>query len=172
MVFSSEDISLRPVEAEDTFAMYCLENDSSIWLSSGIVQPTSRQSIIKFLSDTKNDIYKERQLRLAIEKRQQKQVVGFVDLFNFNPRHLRAEVGIGILNQYRKFGYAKESLHLLSEYASNVLFLHQLYACVLNNNEVAKNLFEIAGYKEISSLKDWYKTKNGFESVVIFQKIL
>lgn len=172
-LLSSEKITLRCVEPEDLFAMYALENDTSIWRVSSIFQPTSHRSISSFISSSDNDIFKDNQLRLTIELNcAEKDCVGFVDLFNFNSLHQRAEVGIGLLKPYRGHGYAVEALQILETYVSETLFLHQLYAMVSSDNTVALKLFEKMGYKKSGEFKDWLKTKDGLVNVNAFQKIL
>jgi diamine N-acetyltransferase len=172
-MLSSQTISLRPPEPADLLPMYVLENDAAIWRSTGIVQPVSRSVCASYLSSVKNDIYEERQLRFAIELNQPpKTTVGFIDLFNFSPRHLRAEIGIGLLQQHRGRGYAAEAVRLLEKYAAQVLFVRQLCATVIADNQPAMKLFDKMDYKRAGVLKEWFKAKEGFADVVFFQKIL
>ncbi len=170
---SSHTVRLRPTEPEDLLPMYALENDAAIWSSTGILQPVSRSVCASYLSSVRNDIYEEHQLRFTIELSQEpKSAVGFVDLFNFSPRHLRAEVGIGLLKQYRGEGYAAEAVQLLETYAAQVLFIHQLSATVIADNLPALKLFDKRHYSRVGVLKEWFKTKEYFADVVFFQKIL
>lgn len=172
-LLSSPTISLRHPEPDDMLAMYALENDTSIWRQSGTIQPVSRRTVMSYVSSGEGDIYKNLQLRLTIVQTcGDTSAVGFVDLFNFSPRHLRAEVGIGMLKEYRGRGYALEALRLLEEYSQQVLFLHQLCATVSADNIPALKLFEACCYAKAGLLTDWLKTKDGFADVCFFQKIL
>lgn len=173
-LLTSPIISLRPVEPEDVMLMYTLENDTTMWNTSSAVQPLSHKAITQFISNTQSDIYTEHQLRLTIQLHKDDTVssIGFVDLIDFSPRHLRAEVGIGLLPDYQKQSYGTIALQLLEDYASTTLFIHQLYAYVSPSNKVALSFFLKNGYQKIGELKDWIKTKEKYTHIDIFQKIL
>jgi len=79
-----------------------------------------------------------------------------LDLFEFDPRNRRAGLGILIADRAdRGKGFATEALHLVVEYAFQVLDLHQLYSNVRVDNESSVALFKKMGF-EITGLKqDW-----------------
>ena len=52
-------------------------------------------SLKQYIETNQNNLYEDKQLRLMIEN-PDKQVVGIIDLCNFDPFHHRAEVGIVI----------------------------------------------------------------------------
>ena len=52
-----------------------------------------------------------------IESVEEGTVIGMVDLVDFNPRHMRAEVGIVLGRDYRNRGYGTEVLALLENIA-------------------------------------------------------
>ncbi len=169
----SETMLLRPIEQRDLTLMYCLENNTSMWRASDAVQPMSRGTIMQYISSTQSDIYAEHQLRLTIELRTPVSVaIGFVDLTDFSPRHIRAEVGIGLLPEFQAKGYGVGALRLLERYAQGVLFLHQLYAYVASDNVGALRLFEKCGFKRSGKLTDWLKQGDSYSDVEIFQKII
>lgn len=97
--------------------------------------------------------------------------IGFVDLIDFSPRHLRAEVGIGMLAQYHNQGLGTQAMELLHQYASEILLLHQLYAYVSPDNVAAIRLFTKTGYQCIGKLQDWIKIKQKYTPICLFQKI-
>lgn len=170
MLLQSPTVKLRPIEPSDLPLMYKLENDTNMWVSANTTQPLSRSTIERYIRATTGDIYKDGQLRLVIEAHQHS--IGFIDLTDFSPRHLRAEVGIGILPEYRQQGLGSEALRLIEEYASQVLFIHQLYAYVDTDNEAGKSLFAKRGFCTVGNLDDWLKTTTSYRSIVIFQKII
>ena len=103
-------------------------------------------------------------------KPQTSKSVGFIDLTDFSPRHLRAEVGICLLPEYQSQRIGTEALRLVEEYAAQMLHIHQLYAYINPSNIISQRLFSSAGYQLAGILHDWVKTPDGYESIEIRQK--
>ena len=170
MFLSTEKISLRALEPTDLDFLYALENDVSVWEVSNTIAPFSRFVLQKYIDNAAADIYETRQLRLVIENNKG-EAVGAIDLFDFDPQHLRAGVGISVLVNFRKNKYASEALSLVKDYSRNFLNLHQLYAAVPENNEASLQLFRSSGFEECGLKKDWLKTPKGWKNIVEFQLV-
>jgi diamine N-acetyltransferase len=170
MQLSTETIVLRALEPTDLDFLYALENDVSVWEVSNTVAPFSRYVLQKYLENAAADIYETRQLRLVIENAKG-EAVGALDLFEFEPQHLRAGVGISILGSFRRNQYASEAMKLLKDYAGNFLNLHQLYAAVPEDNQASLQLFRKSGFVECGTKKDWLKTPKGWKNVVELQLV-
>ena len=95
---------------------------------------------------------------------------GAVDLYEFDPRNLRAGVGIVIDESKRKQGHALVGLNLLSEYAFNHLGVHQLYAEVPTSHDPSVRLFEKAGYLTGEIRKNWVRKGSLWLDVNLMQK--
>jgi diamine N-acetyltransferase len=106
-----------------------------------------------------------------IVSKENNEAVGTVDLFNFDPYHNRAEVGILVDRVHQKQGYAEQALNLLSKYVFNFLKLKQIYAHIPNRNEVSLRLFQRCNYKVSGKLTDWIKSGNDYQDVYILQLI-
>lgn len=167
-----KNISLRPIEPEDIDLLYRWENNMEIWEVSNTKTPFSRHILAQYLQESAKDIYELKQLRLIIQN-EQNNPVGAVDLFDFDPYHLRAGVGILIHNPAdRKQGYASNALQALSNYAMDILGLKQLYANIAADNAVSIQLFEKLGFKQAGIKKDWLKIAGGWKDEILFQKML
>ncbi|RRD02211.1 GNAT family N-acetyltransferase [Prevotella sp. OH937_COT-195] len=162
-------IILRALEPEDLEDLYLIENDRNLW-DVGITNvPYSRYSLREFIANTTNDIYADRQLRLVIDTEEER-VAGIVDLFNFDPRHSRAEVGIVMKTALRGRGIAKETLAELHRYVAEVLDIFQLYAVVPSSNEKSLRLFISQGYETTATLRQWLSIGNGYQDALLLQK--
>ena len=175
-MINGKNIALRALEPSDIDLMYQWENDTDIWPVSGTLTPFSRHTMEQFVKVAHQDIYTNKQLRLAIEMKtgsgSKKQTIGYIDLFDFDPAHLRAGVGILVADkQNRRKGYALEALKMLSDYAFNVLHLHQLYCHIHVNNEPSIRLFSSAGYKCNGELADWTLRNGSWVNVYFMQKV-
>ena len=106
---------LRAPEPEDLGVMMQFENTPSLWEVSTPTGPYSRFYLKQYIETNKNDLYEDRQLRLMIES-PEKRVVGIIDLFNFEPFHSKAEVGIVIGEAHRYQGIGELALLLLQEH--------------------------------------------------------
>ena len=154
---TTDTIRLRALEPEDLELLYGIENDSTLWNSGSTNVPYSRYVLHNYIATSSSDIYADKQLRLIIETADHRHV-GIADLVNFDPRHMRAEIGIVIIPAYRRNGYATYALRKLVSYATAILHLHQLYAIVAATNQPAIGLFTKAGFRASGRLTDWLRT--------------
>ena len=164
-------VRLRAIEPEDLDMLYGIENDTKLWNVSVTSVPYSRYTLYDYIANSKNDIYSDRQVRMMVENGGG-EVVGIVDLINFDPKHLRAEIGIVIKREYRNQGYAQAAIGEICDYALNVLHLHQLYALVNRDNPHSLKLFEKTGFSVSSELKDWLFDGKNYHNAVLMQPFL
>lgn len=164
-------VKLRALEPEDLEILYTIENNPSEWNVGATNVPYSRYVLRDYIANTTSDIYADRQLRLMVTN-DSGDTVGIVDLVNFEPRHLRAEIGIVILDRYRRHGYGEAALQKLITYARSILHLHQLYAIVPVSNTSCIQLFDKLEFKESHCLRKWLFGDHGFEDAVMFCRML
>lgn len=173
MFIKSEHIYLRALESTDLELLYASENDSSIWKVSNTLTPFSKDVLELYLHSAHQDIYTNKQLRLMICLNQTHESIGTIDLFEFDPMHLRVGVGVLIFEQYRKKGYAFEAIELVKQYAQHTLFMNQLFCNISTSNKESIELFEKCNFEKIGIKKQWNKiAKNQFEDEWMYQLIL
>jgi diamine N-acetyltransferase len=172
MFTKGEKIFLRALEPSDADVLYHWENDLENWHVSNVITPYSR-SLLKQFIEGNQDIYTNKQLRLMICLNSNGEPVGSVDLFDFEPFHLRSGIGIIIAEKdQRKNGLASEALDLLIDYCFSVLLLHQLYCNIETDNQVSVELFKSKGFEVIGNKKQWNKSREGFKDELLLQLIL
>lgn len=172
MMLQGETIELRALEPTDLAFLYALENDTELWEVSHTVTPFSKYVLTQYLENSHRDIFDIKQLRLMIVHGTTKQSLGCIDLFDFNPQHHRVGVGLVIFEpSARGKGYAKESLHLLCEYAMRQLQVHQVFANISEENITSISLFESAGFLKTGVKKDWNFSNGEYKSELLYQLV-
>jgi diamine N-acetyltransferase len=165
-------VRFRALEPDDIDLLYEWENDAKIWEVSNTFEPFSKYILAKYIKESQRDIYEAKEVRMIIETLEGT-AVGAIDLFDFDPFHFRAGVGILIHNEKdRKLGYANDSLQLLCNYAADFLRLHQLYANISEDNTASIQLFTSNSFELCGTKKDWRNTLDGWKAELMFQKIL
>lgn len=166
-----EQIRLRALEPADLDFLYELENNVAIWEISGTTTPYSRHVLKQYLDNAHRDIYEVKQLRLCICDKKD-EVVGLIDLFDFDPKNHRAGVGIVVLEgKSRNRGVGAEAIRLLTDYAFSTLALRQLFANVVVGNDASIHLFKKLGFQEVGIKKDWIFSDGGYKDEILFQKL-
>ena len=166
-----DKITLRALEPEDIELLYRWENNSDIWEISDTLAPFSKYMLALYIKNSDKDIYESKQLRLMIEDMDGR-AVGAIDLFDFEPQHARAGIGILISEKEdRQNGYASEALKLILEYGFKRLNLHAVYANIDANNEASIGLFKKFGFELVGTRKDWIRDAKGWKNEHLFQLI-
>lgn len=171
MTLHTNNIKLRPLEPEDLSLLYLWENTPALWQVSHTLAPFSRYVLQQYLADSHRDIFEAKQLRLIIESTEGK-AVGAMDLFDFDPNHRRAGLGILIYAaEDRARGYAADAVQLMCGYVREVLGMHQLYANVSADNQASIRLFERCGFQLVGVKKEWLRTAEGWIDELMYQKV-
>jgi diamine N-acetyltransferase len=171
ITLKGEHIFLRALEPEDLDFIHDIENDESIWEISNTITPYSKYLIKQYLEHSHKDIYEVKQLRLIISS-YENDVLGMIDVFDFNPKNKRAGVGILIKDETnREKGYGTEALDLLVDYCFTHLDLHQLYCNISEDNKASISLFTNRGFEKIGLKKDWNIINGAFKNEYIYQLI-
>ncbi|MGN0232950.1 MAG: GNAT family N-acetyltransferase [Bacteroidaceae bacterium] len=170
-ILRDEAVILRAIEPEDLEVMSLVENDTRLWDCIDTTVPYSTFLLKEYIRRTSCNFYEDREVRMAIAL-PDGLAVGFIDLRDYEPRHLRAEVGIVLMPEYQHLGLARRALSLLVEYSSRVLHLHQVYAYVQSANHQALRLFKAVGFRQTASLPQWTRCVDGWCDVVVLQMLL
>ena len=159
------------MEPEDLEMLYIWENDTTLWDQGSTITPYSRYILSKYIAESSLDIYEQKQLRLVIERIEDKAMMGMIDLYDFDPTHLRAGIGILIDPQFHNRGYGKEAIDLMTEYAFKVIHLHQLFAHIPESNKISHHIFEQLDFIQTGVLREWHSTPSGYQDIIVMQKI-
>lgn len=164
-------INLRAPEPEDVDQLYAWENDPSLWHLSNTLAPYSRYMIEQFVLSVE-DLHTRKQTRFIIEAAadgQKPELIGTLDLFDYDPMHARAGIGILIDAKFRKQGYAHEALQLIIRYAFGVLNLHQLHCEIESSNTLSQALFEKNAFTCCGTKRQWVKQDDTWQDVLMYQ---
>ena len=170
-ILIGENIKLRALEPEDLTFLFAIENNEAFWEISHTQTPFSKFLLKQYLENAHLDIYEAKQLRLVIADKATEQAIGFIDLFDFNPQHKRAGVGILVKPTFQKKGIASDALSVLINYAFQYLDLHQLFANITENNHRSIALFEKLHFKKAGVKKDWLFADNSYKNEILYQLI-
>ncbi|MCK9312129.1 MAG: GNAT family N-acetyltransferase [Bacteroidales bacterium] len=165
----NENIRLRSLEPEDLEFLYKWENDTSLWEYGNTLTPFSKYILRQYLEKASLDIFDVKQLRLIIEDKVTKTPAGTIDLYDFDPYHNRAGIGILVDEIFQRKSFATQSLKLMEEYAFKFLKINQLYAFIPTFNVPSLHLFRKCGFVEVGLLKKWYKNLDGNGDVFFYQ---
>lgn len=172
MFLKGEHIFLRALEPEDLSFLYELENDESLWEISHTQTPYSKWVLKNYLENSHQDIYEAKQLRLAIVQNGTNNLLGLIDLFDFDPQNERVGMGIVVKNEVeRSKGVGSESVSLLLNYVFKHLHIHQIYVNVAVTNAVSIKLFSKFGFELIGIKKQWNKVGSAYVDEALYQLI-
>jgi diamine N-acetyltransferase len=167
-------VTLRALEPEDLEFLFQVENDPELWAVSDVLPaPISHHALREYLRHASASLAEVGQMRLIISN-EENQAVGTLDLFDYSALHQRAGVGITVLANARRRGYAQAALAQLLPYARQALHLHQVYCTVASTNVASLRLFEKAGFRRVGERQDWLRenTVSGWINAVELQFIL
>lgn len=169
--YQNDLVTLRALEPDDLDFLFDTENDTELWKYSNRFHPYSKRLLNSYIANANKDIFETRQIKFVITDKQGC-AIGFMDLFNFEPLHHRAAIGLMICPANRGRGYASAALELIEAYAKERLQLHQLYANIAKENQHSIQLFESQKFVLVGEKKDWNFYEGQFHDELIYQKIV
>ena len=171
-VLENSIIKLRAPELKDIDLLYSAENNTDLWEVSNTIKPISEYILRKYIENDHTDIFTNKQVRLIIETISENKLVGTIELFDYEPIHMRAGIGIHIIKNEQRNHYAEQAIHLIIIYSKKILRLNQIYCDISADNIASIKLFEKVGFQHSGTKKQWLNTEKGFKDVLFYQLIL
>lgn len=172
----NDEIRLRAVEPGDSDMMWEIETDSTQWLDNGMVAPYSHHNIEEYAKNYDADPIRSGQLRLVCEikkdERGKTEFLGLADIYDISAICRTAFIGIYIIGQNRRLGYATQVLTLVEKYCRQLLNLRILATKISDSNTASIRLFIKSGYKQTGELPHWLLSGKETHSLLIFTKSL
>jgi len=175
-------LRLRALEPDDLSLLYAWENNASLWELGNTLSPYSAYVLRQYLENAARDLYETRQLRLMMTLAGPQPVsaqstpvqgaqptIGTIDLYEIDPHHRRAGIGLLVDEPYQGKGYGMAALTLIRDYAFKFLGLNMLFAHVPTDNLPSLHLFRKAGYQETGILKQWIRREDKRVDVAVYQ---
>lgn len=150
-MFWFKGIGFRPIEHKDLECVRELRNDPTTWMYlSDITQisMTQQEAWFKSLAESKNSAY------FAVFKELQEYPIlyegDFLGLIRFDQidaNNKSVRVGCDIVPKERGKGYGTKVFQAILSYCFDQWGMHRLWLCVLEDNKVAKKLYDNAGFE-------------------------
>jgi len=154
-MYRGEKIYFRTLTNDDVSVMLAWENNPDNWKISSTTKPYSRAQIEEFVN-LNQDVFIHTQLRLIVCLTETNEIVGNIDLFEFEPEHKRIGVGILIDEKYRGKSLANQSVQLIEAYCKEILGVKNLFCNILTDNLKSINLFEKNKFNRVCLKPNWH----------------
>ena len=163
-------VTLRPWSSEDLLDLQQLRNDINLQ-SQLMAKPkgSSIEQVKAWISSRSND---PQSILFIIADRINNKAIGYLQLVD-----LDLSVGVGYLGiclspDVQGQGFGSESLLLLQDYMKKIFCLRKIMLQVLISNEKAIRFYLRTGFREVGKLQKHYRTPNGFEDVMVMEKLI
>jgi diamine N-acetyltransferase len=163
-------IELRSPEPEDLEFLYGIENDTENWAVSNTRSTYSKQQLLDLILSSHNP-FEAGQCRFIITCN--KEIIGTIDLFDFDPFHGNGAVGIFIKEDFRQKGNAFEALKRFLYLCKKSFGMNSVLAQIDIENHASLKLFIKAGFEKVGELKSWRRVvgeerkSNGLFQIVL-----
>lgn len=150
-MLKGKKILLRPLLDSDLEFLYMIENDKENWKFGSERKQYSKNELINYISNAKNDIRAAKQYRFVIDFKDDP--IGFIDLYDYSGES--AWVGVIVDKDYRNKRFAKEALDTLVNYSRHILGLNQLHANISSKNLLSIKLFTSCGFRVVRNTENY-----------------
>lgn len=163
-------IQIRALEPNDATTLYLWDNNPELWHVSETPGPISLNILQQMCSEGPQALIEHGQQRWMITANGEP--IGTVELFDYQPKHQRAGVGILIgTAENRGRGYGLLAMEKLLQLGEEVFGIKNFWATVGINNVASIQLFQHSGFQQIGLWKKWYWQQNQWEDAAMFQKV-
>ena len=142
-MLKSDKILLRPLQLSDLDFLFEIENNKENWKFGSEKVSFTKDDLRGYIRNATEDISVSKQFRYVIDL--ENTPIGFIDLFDYTTNS--AGVGVIIAKNYRRRGFAKEALKLLSIYSFETLNLKKLDCNIEKDNLESIKLFTSCGFE-------------------------
>lgn len=147
-------VRLRGPRDEDTDAVFALFSDPEVmryWSRSAMTEASEAAGLIVDIDER----FEQREMiNWVIAERRDDRIVGSCTLFQFSPRHRRAELGYALRSDRWGRGLGTEAVTLALDWGFRTLGLHRVEADIDPRNAGSRKLLDALGFRSEGLLRE------------------
>ena len=164
-MFIGIKVTLGAFVPEDYTAMYCWANDTVAARLDGAFRPVNLADVVRQCETAAKD---PSRVMLAIRRRTDPKIIGYVHIQNISAVHHSADIGIRVgEEQNRGQGFGTDAISLALDYCWRHLNLQRVALIVFSNNARAINAYKSAGFRREGLLKKLFFIDGAWVDVII-----
>jgi len=152
-----ERVRLRRIERSDGDTLYAIHSDADVARYMARPAMRRREEADELIDRVHKGYEANTVLQLGIERKSDRELLGYCLLFNFNERCPRAEIGYALGRPHWGSGYMHEALVGLVELAFGKLELNRLEADIDPRNRASYRSLERLGFEKEGVLRERWK---------------
>jgi RimJ/RimL family protein N-acetyltransferase len=161
----SESVTLRAATGEDRDALYAIAADLDTWEERGPSRPSPLTRAAWEARFAQADAADPADVRFVIDVGGR--AIGAISLFGIDELARNAELGIGILAEFRGKGYGTAAVAQLVEFAFVRCNLHRVHLQAIASNLAAIRSYEKAGFVLEGRLREQAWVRGAYEDMVV-----
>ena len=138
IILDTERLRLRWLKREDVTDLFKIFSDKKVMRYWSTPPMQEMQDARELLIKAEENYESKSALRFGLECKETLRIMGTCSLFNFHHISRRAEIGYILGKDHWGQGLMNEALHVLIDYAFNILNLHRLEADIDPRNEASR----------------------------------
>ena len=154
VVLDAERVVLRPLAPGDADALFAMRSDPEVQRYGSHPPWTDRQLAVAYIERNVRAMADGTHAQFAIERREDRAVVGTCTLFELNAQSRRADCGYVLLPAEWGKGYATEAMARLLDWGFDTLALHRVEADIDPRNTASARVLERLGFAREGHLRE------------------
>lgn len=167
-MFYSDKVAIRAIEEDDLPFLTDLRNFPSTWTNLGTVQFLNLESQKLWLVSLAKD--KTRAYYMLIDARSNARL-GLIRMDEIDHINKSIRVGCDIHPHWRGQGFGTQAYKLIFNFCYDELNMNRVWLLVLEDNEVARNLYKKVGMHEEGIMREAIYRDGRFKNYIIMSKL-
>jgi len=154
LTLATPRLVLRPLQESDAPALLAIFSDPKVMRYWSTPPWESIDAANEMIARDRKAMAEGQDLRLGLERAEDKALIGVCSLFDRSQQCRRAEVGYGLASQAWGHAYMDEALRALLRYGFSELALNRVEADIDPRNEASARSLERLGFKKEGHLRE------------------
>jgi len=174
-VLESERLLLRKLKPEDEAGIFDYQSNKENFPYVDMPVYKDQDEARKYILKMKNGVSNNEWIVWAIcikdirsedkSANLSEMLIGTISIWNLNLKENKAELGYGIFPKFRRQGYMKEALDLVTEYGFKSMKLSSIEAYTSHYNQPSKDFLTSMNFDFIHTIKDSYSEDNALMDI-------
>jgi len=167
---TTERLILRNLTEDDRYDVFNMRKDPSMHEYTDTKPDEQLDDTLDYIRKISQGVQGNKWILWGIEDKDTGAIIGTISIWNIYPSEEKAELGFGIIPDFRGRGLMTEALRSVVDYSFNEVQLKLLEAYTDENNTSSRSLLERSGFSEERRVIDQSPSDGREYKMVVYRR--